>query len=65
MKREDCIMSFSEALDLYMDARARMAHFGAGGRNWQEAKEALEDAKAHMDALAPRHPEEDPPCSTG
>lgn len=51
MKREDCWMSFSEALDLYIQASMQMAHFGTGGHNWKEAKSNLDLAKDHMDAL--------------
>lgn len=50
-KKEDCWMSFSEALDQYMRARTEMGHFGTGGINWTNAKERLDEAKDHMDAL--------------
>ena len=50
MKRDECWMSFSEALDQYTDARARMSHFGEG-RNRKQAEEDLQVAKDHMDAL--------------
>lgn len=51
MKREDCYMSFSEALDMYMRASKEMEHFGVGGGNWRFAKDQMDTAKAHMDAL--------------
>lgn len=51
MQRGDCWMSFSEALDQYMRASKEMDHFGTGGVNWRNAKERLDEAKDHMDAL--------------
>jgi hypothetical protein len=51
MKREDCWMSFSQALNQYMEATRDMSHFGYGGRNWQEASERKIEAEEHMDAL--------------
>lgn len=50
MTRNECWMSFSEALDMYMTARAEIAHFGEGA-NRRHAMADLETAKAHMDAL--------------
>lgn len=44
-------MSFSEALDQYLRASREMERFGTGGRNWLLAKERLDEAAAHMDAL--------------
>lgn len=57
MKYEDCYMTFSEALDQYMDATARIKHFGPG-HNRTQAEEDLRVAKEHMDALTSR-PETD------
>lgn len=56
MKREDCWMTFSEALDSYMEARAAMGHFGDGA-NRRQAKEDLLTAKEHMDALTSKEPQ--------
>lgn len=50
MKREDCWMSFSEALEKYLMARAAVAHFGPG-HNRECAKEDMREAAEHMDAL--------------
>jgi len=50
MQRDECWMSFSEALDQYMDATARLGHFGES-RNRKQAEEDLQVAKDHMDAL--------------
>ncbi len=50
MKREHCWMTFSEALEYYLEARREAEHFGAG-RNREIAKEKMDTAKAHTDAL--------------
>lgn len=50
MDRKDCWMTFSEALELYLDARQRMVHYGPG-HNRRMAEQDLENAKKHMDAL--------------
>ncbi len=50
MKREACWLTFSEALEKYLDARENARHFGEG-RKRAEALEDMEIAKQHMDAL--------------
>lgn len=48
--RSECYMTFSEALDAYMEANRLIEHFGKG-QNRESAKGDLEIAKSHMDAL--------------
>lgn len=48
MKREDCRMTFSEALEQYLQARECWQNRTAG---WKEASEAMKEAAEHMDAL--------------
>lgn len=50
LTREGCYMSFSEALEKYLDARDAMRHFGPG-RNRDDAEEEMQVARDHMDAL--------------
>ena len=50
MKREDCWMTFSEALERYLTKREEARHFGAG-RNREAALQDMQDAAEHMDAL--------------
>lgn len=50
MKREDCWMTFSEALDNYLEAREAIKHFGPG-RDQDRALLEMEEAAEHMDAL--------------
>jgi hypothetical protein len=50
MKRSECWMKFSDALDQYMDAREAIAHM-VPCRAKDEAYERLKEAKDHMDAL--------------
>jgi hypothetical protein len=50
MNREDCYMTFSEALESYLQARACVAHFGEG-HNRRCAQEDMRIAAEHMDAL--------------
>lgn len=49
--KENCWMSFSEALEQFLNAKADMAHFSAGGYNWLDSKRRYDEAKDHMDAL--------------
>lgn len=50
MKREDCWMTFSEALEKYLEAREGSRHFGPG-RNRDDCLEDMRTAAEHMDAL--------------
>lgn len=50
MKREDCWMTFSEALEMYLVARSELTHFGPG-LNKAEALEKMKTATEHMNAL--------------
>lgn len=51
MKREDCWMTFSEALEAYLCAREMIAQCGEGRRK-ESLREDLDQAAAHMDAMA-------------
>lgn len=50
MKREECWMTFSEALEKYLRARDSLQLYGEG-RNRDEALETMQEAAEHMDAL--------------
>lgn len=50
MKRRDCWMTFSEALEEYLKRRAEAKHFGPG-RNRDAALESMREAARQMDAL--------------
>lgn len=50
MEREDCWMTFSEALEKYLRARDSLSIFGEG-RNRNEALETMQECAEHMDAL--------------
>jgi hypothetical protein len=50
MNREDCYMTFSEALESYLQARESTRHFGEG-HNRRCAQEDMRVAAEHMDAL--------------
>lgn len=50
MKREECYMTFSEALVSYLNHRDTLRVFGEG-RNRNEALENMQIALEHMDAL--------------
>ena len=49
-KREDCWMTFTEALEMYLANRDMLHHFGPGA-NLDEAKANMQLAAEHMDAL--------------
>ena len=51
MRREQCWMTFSQALEQYLDARERKDHHGQNGRSWQRALADMQEAAEHMDAL--------------
>ncbi len=51
MKREDCWMTFSEALDPYMNSRELISHFQVRGQKLRNAHDDLQCAKDHLDAL--------------
>lgn len=51
MKREDCWMNFSEALEDYLDARDNNATAPVGCKRWIDNTERMDVAKAHMNAL--------------
>lgn len=55
MKREECYMDFSEALESYLSARDGLRHVGEG-HNARVLREQMRVAAEHMDALAPREP---------
>lgn len=50
MKREDCWLTFSEALEQYLESREAVRHFGEG-YNQTQALEDMQTAAEHMDAL--------------
>ncbi len=50
MTRKECWMTFSEALEMYLNARDAAKHFGEG-RNRADAEDDMKVAKQHMDAL--------------
>lgn len=50
MTRDECWMTFSEALEDYLLARETAKHFGPG-RNRDEEIERMKTAAEHMDAL--------------
>lgn len=50
MKRSECWMTFSEALEKYLSARDCAINRTAG---WKDALDDMERAAEHMDALAP------------
>ena len=56
MKRENCYMDFSEALESYLSARDGLRRVGEG-HNARMLREQMRVAAEHMDALAPREPE--------
>lgn len=58
MKRDECWMTFSEALERYLDARDAAKHFGYGV-NRTPALEEMKEAAEHMDALTAL-PEQEP-----
>lgn len=50
MKKEDCWMSFSEALDQYLRASRDLDNARAR-KHAEHAEQQLEEARDHMDAL--------------
>ena len=50
MKREDCWMTFSEALEMYLVSRSEAVRFGSGSDR-EEEKEKMKTAADHMNAL--------------
>lgn len=52
MKRDECWMTFSEALEQYLNAREDQHNdCPVGCTRWQANQQAMSDAAAHMDAL--------------
>ena len=51
MKREDCWMTFTEALEQFLTAREERADAPTGCRRWQRACDDMADAEKHMNAL--------------
>ena len=56
MTREDCWMTFTEALEQYLTARESNAP--EGSHRWHEDQSFMRDAAEHMDALTRREPHE-------
>lgn len=56
MDREDCWMTFSEALEDYLTNRELRGHFGEGA-NRRECEAAMRVAAEHMDALTAAPPQ--------
>jgi hypothetical protein len=54
MKRDECWMNFTEALELYLQSREVMRQRPPGSEAYRNAESDLQAAKDHMDALAPR-----------
>jgi len=51
LKREDCWMTFSEALERYLEARETKADAPEDSNRWRRAKEDMDIAVEHLDAL--------------
>lgn len=51
MKRDDCYMTFSEALEQYLAARDDIATAPINCRRYDDDLEQMNIAKEHMDAL--------------
>lgn len=50
MTRDECWMTFSEALESYLDNREARRQFGPG-RNRNDCEERMREALEHLDAL--------------
>jgi len=59
MNREDCWMSFSEALESYLDARENNQDAPEGCHRWHDNMQQMAEAKLHMDALTAPLPPSD------
>ena len=51
MKKEDCWMTFSDALEEYLGARDEKLNSKPDTRAWKDACARMDVAKEHMDAL--------------
>lgn len=51
MNREDCWMTFTEALEKYLNARVEKNSAPEGCRRYVSACEDMKEASEHMDAL--------------
>jgi hypothetical protein len=51
MKRSDCYLTFTEALERYLLARDAVIHHPEGSREHAKALDELEVAREHMEAL--------------
>lgn len=54
MKRDECWMDFTDALELYLRSREVMRQRPPESEAYRNAESDLQAAKDHMDALAPR-----------
>lgn len=54
MKRDECWMDFTDALELYLQSREVMRQRPPQSEAYRNAESDLQAAKDHMDALAPR-----------
>lgn len=59
MKREDCWMTFSEALETYLTNRDKLPLYGIG-RNYEYEKECMSIAAQHIDALTSLRKQNEP-----
>lgn len=57
MKRAECWMTFSQALEQYLNAREG---FRAKAAGWQECPDIMREAAEHMDALTSTEEEQKP-----
>lgn len=50
MKREDCWMTFSEALEQYLSNREAKNTTTVGSQNWRHYDSEMREAAEHLDA---------------
>lgn len=53
--RSDCWLTFTEALEMYLTARAERADAPEGCHRWEQAGEDMRVASQHMDILTSAH----------
>ncbi|MCZ8255169.1 MAG: hypothetical protein O9327_05855 [Polaromonas sp.] len=53
--RNDCWLTFTESLEMYLTARAERADAPVGSHRWEKASEDMNVASQHMDILTSAH----------